>query len=104
MQAHHRSTPWSLEEITKSTEEHVVYTWGATDPMRKVALPISHGEGVYIYNYDGSKYMDMTSQHINNNLGYTIPQPIHDAISHQLKTLHHVYGGLTITEPKAKLA
>lgn len=46
----------------------------------------------------------MTSQAINNNLGYGIPQPIHDAISKQLKTLHHVYGGLTITEPKAKLA
>lgn len=27
-----------------------------------------------------------------------------NAITHQLKNLHHVYGGLTITEPRAKLA
>jgi taurine--2-oxoglutarate transaminase len=46
----------------------------------------------------------MTSQAINNNLGYGIPKPILDGITNQLQNLHHVYGGLTITEPKAKLA
>jgi taurine--2-oxoglutarate transaminase len=67
-------------------------------------MAIKRGEGIYLYDYNGNKYVDMTSQAINNNLGYGIPQPIHDAISKQLKTLHHVYGGLTLTEPKAKLA
>lgn len=104
LQGNHRSAPWKLDEIQKSTEEHVVYTWGATDPSRKSAMAIERGEGVYLFDYNGNKYIDMTSQAINNNLGYGIPQPIHDAISRQLKTLHHVYGGLTITEPKAKLA
>lgn len=104
LQSNHRSTPWKLDEVKKSTEDHVVYTWGATDPSRKSAMAIERGEGVYLFDYEGKKYIDMTSQAINNNLGYGIPQPIHDAISRQLKTLHHVYGGLTITEPKAKLA
>ena len=61
MKDNHRSTPWTYEEILKSTEDHVVYTWGATDPSRKAALPISKGEGVYIYDYSGNKYIDMTS-------------------------------------------
>lgn len=104
MSKNHRGTAWNVEEITKSTEEHVVYTWGATDPMRKSSMAIAKGEGVYLYDYSGNKYIDMTSQAINNNLGYGIPKPILDAITNQLQTLHHVYGGLTITEPKAKLA
>lgn len=104
MSKKHKTQNWNLDDIMKSTEDHVVFTWGATDPFRKAAIPISKGEGVYIYDFSGNKYIDMTSQAINNNLGYGIPQPILDAIVHQLKTLHHVYGGLTITEPKAKLA
>lgn len=72
--------------------------------MRNAAIPIKRGEGVFLYDYNGKKYYDMTSQAINNNLGYGIPKPILDAITNQLQNLHHVYGGLTITEPKAKLA
>jgi taurine---2-oxoglutarate transaminase len=100
----HRGTAWNLDEINQSTKDHVVYTWGATDPSRNSAMAIKKGEGVYLFDYNGNKYTDMTSQAINNNLGYSIPKPILDAITNQLQTLHHVYGGLTITEPKAKLA
>jgi 4-aminobutyrate aminotransferase-like enzyme len=81
MSKNHRSEAWTLEEIKKSTEEHVVYTWGATDPMRNAALPIKRGEGVYLYDYSGKKYTDMTSQAVNNNLGYGIPKPILDSIT-----------------------
>ena len=81
MSSNHRSAPWKLDEIMKSTEEHVVYTWGATDPSRKAAMPIQRGEGVFLYDYNGNKYYDMTSQAINNNLGYGIPKPILDAIT-----------------------
>ncbi|KAL4431534.1 hypothetical protein ABPG74_017239 [Tetrahymena malaccensis] len=100
----HRSSPWTESEVLKSNEDHVVYTWGATDPMRKSSISIARGEGIYLYDYKGNKYIDMTSQAINNNLGYGIPEPVLNSITHQLKNLHHVYGGLTITEPRAKLA
>ena len=73
LQTNHRSSPWKLDEIQKSTEEHVVFTWGATDPSRKSAMAIERGEGVFLYDYSGNKYIDMTSQAINNNLGYSIP-------------------------------
>jgi len=55
------SDDWNLEEVTKATEEHVVYTWGATDPSRKAAMAIKRGEGIYLYDYSGNKYVDMTS-------------------------------------------
>ena len=84
MQSNHRSGAWSLDEVMKSTEDHVMYTWGATDPSRKAALPIARGEGIYIYDYNGKRYADMTSQAVNNNLGYGIPKPILEAITNEL--------------------
>ena len=72
--------------------------------MRKAAVPFQKGEGIYLYDFEGNKYVDMTSQAIQNNLGYTIPKSVLKSINHQLKTLTCLYGGLTISEPKAKLA
>jgi len=50
-----------LSDIQKSTEDHVVFTWGATDPMRKAAKDFKRGEGIYLYDYAGNKYIDFTS-------------------------------------------
>ncbi len=61
MKSNHRSSAWTLEEITKSTEDHVMYTWGATDPMRNSSFAVQKGEGVFLYDYQGKKYYDMTS-------------------------------------------
>lgn len=102
--SNHGSGDWSLEEVMQSTKDHVVYTWGATDPMRNSAKDFKRGEGIYLYDYAGKKYIDFSSQAVNNNLGYTIPESVLEAITKQLTTLHMVYGGLTISEPKAKLA
>lgn len=100
----HKKKEWDLDQVKKSTEDHVVYTWGATDPSRNAAFPIKRAEHIYLEGYDGKRYIDLSSQAINNNLGYSIPPAVLEAITKQLQTLHMVYGGLTITEPKAKLA
>lgn len=104
LKSNHRSTPWTVDEVVESNKDHVVYTWGATDASRNASIPIERGEGVYLFDYSGKKYIDMTSQAVNNNLGYGCPAPVANAINRQINTLHHVYGGLTITEPRAKLA
>lgn len=59
--SNHRSDDWTLDEVMKSTEEHVVFTWGATDPMRKAAKDFKRGEGIYLYDYSGKKYIDFSS-------------------------------------------
>lgn len=82
LQTNHRSTPWSLDEVMKSNAEHVVYTWGATDAARNSAMAIQRGEGIYLYDYNGKKYIDMTSQAINNNLGYGCPEPVLNSINY----------------------
>ena len=84
LSSNHRSSPWSLDEIMKSTEDHVVFTWGATDPMRKAAIAFERGEGIYLYDYSGKKYIDFSSQAINNNLGYSIPKQVLESVTRQL--------------------
>lgn len=57
-----------------------MFTWGATDAARAGATPVKRGEGIYLYDYEGNKYIDLSSQAVNNNLGYTIPEQIKAAI------------------------
>ena len=77
----HRSGDWTLDEVMQSTKDHVIYTWGATDPMRNAAKDFKRGEGIYLYDYAGKRYIDLSSQAINNNLGYTIPESVLNAIT-----------------------
>jgi 4-aminobutyrate aminotransferase-like enzyme len=80
----HKTKEWKLDQIKKSTEEHVVYTWGATDATREGAFAIKRGEHIYVEDFEGKKYIDLSSQAINNNLGYTIPKPVLEAVTKQL--------------------
>ena len=50
--------------------------------MRKAAIAFERGEGIYLYDYSGKKYIDFSSQAINNNLGYSIPDSVLNAITH----------------------
>jgi taurine--2-oxoglutarate transaminase len=55
--------------------------------MRDSAKDFKRGEGIYLYDYAGNKYIDFSSQAINNNLGYSIPNSVLNAITKQLQTL-----------------
>ena len=57
----HYEKKWSHEQIFESTKDHLVYSWGATDTMRDHSVPIERGEGVFLYDFDGKRYYDMTS-------------------------------------------
>ena len=45
----------------KSTEDHILFSWGPTDGARSGAIPIKKGEGIYLHGYDGKKYIDLSS-------------------------------------------
>ena len=61
------------------------------------------GEGIHIYDIDGKKYMDWTSQAVCCNLGYTVPDAIQEAVATQLRELPMVYGGLGQCPVRARL-
>jgi len=88
----------------ESHNKHVVYTWGPSVPSTEGSIAFEKGDGVYLYDYEGKEYFDLTSQAMCNNLGCDIPDTVVRSINKQLKTLPMVYGGISISEPRAKLA
>lgn len=66
-------------------------------------IPIRKGEGVYLYDFDGNRYLDAISSWWVNIFGHANPQ-INDRIKAQLDTLEHViFAGFT-HQPAVDLA
>ena len=52
-------------------------------------IPIAHGEGVWLYDFDGKRYLDGISSWWTNLFGHANPR-INAALKTQLETLEHV--------------
>ena len=58
----------NAKEIAKMQTENVLLGWskqGGLDP-----IVVDHAEGIYIYDTDGKRYADMSSEQVNVNAGY----------------------------------
>lgn len=69
------------KEISKMQTEYVLQSWSVQKDLNPI--PIQRAEGIYLYDYDGKRYADMSSQQVNMNLGYGNPD-IADAIKQKL--------------------
>jgi acetylornithine/N-succinyldiaminopimelate aminotransferase len=65
-------------------------------------LVIERGEGVYVFDEDGNKYLDFASGIAVNSLGYSNPKVVEAAIA-QLKNLVHI-SNLYYNRPQVELA
>lgn len=66
-------------------------------------LPISHGEGVYLVDMDGNRYIDGVSSWWVNLFGHNNPR-LNRALNSQAQRIaHHIFAGLT-HEPAVRLA
>jgi len=93
---------WSTEQIRRAAGDSTMMTWNPGKARH--GLPIlTHGEGVYVFDKDGKRYLDWTSQAVCSNIGYDLPPPVLDAVTEQLKTLPFCYGGLGLCEVRARL-
>jgi len=73
-------------------EEHHRYIAISTHDPENIPLVIERGEGVWLYDVDGNKYLDFSSAISVNNLGYpTHPEILNTAID-QLNKLAHCAG------------
>lgn len=64
-------------------EQYCLHAYGRYDTV------LDHGEGVYLYDTEGKKYLDFYSGIGVNSLGYGYPSYV-EALEKQLKTLTHV--------------
>ncbi len=90
----------TAEEIKQTQKQYVLQSWNkqrGLDP-----IPIEHCDNIYLYDYEGNRYADMSSLHVNMNLGYG-NQDINNAIKAKLERYAFISEAYA-DEDRAKLA
>ena len=88
------------EEIKYNQTTYCLQSWSRQRGLNP--LPIEKAEGIYMYDFDGNRYTDMSSQLVNLNVGHG-NRAIIDAIKEQAEKycyLSPAYG----SEPRGELA
>merc|ERR1712151_1162441 len=58
----------------------------------------------YLFDIHGKRYIDWTSQAVCANMGHTVPENVIEATMKQMRTLPYIYGGLGISEIRARMS
>jgi adenosylmethionine-8-amino-7-oxononanoate aminotransferase len=94
---------WTSDQIRAAVTDNVMLTWAPGKARHNTPI-ITRGEGVYLYDDQGNKFLDWTSQAVCSNLGYDLPKTVTDATMKQMTELPYIYGGLGIVEGRARLS
>ena len=84
------------DEFKAYAEEAIIHTYN------RFPVAFDHGEGVYLYDTDGKKYLDFGAGIAVNALGYHV-EAYNDALKAQIDKLMHI-SNLYYTEPMADAA
>jgi taurine---2-oxoglutarate transaminase len=101
--AKHDLPSWNSDQIQQAVEESVMLTWMPGSARHSLPL-IRKGKGVYLYDDNDKQYLDWTSQAVCSNLGYSVPDTVLQATMNQLQQLPFCYGGLAMTEIRARFS
>jgi len=74
-------------EIIKNNLDHTLFSWSKQKGIHPLA--IEHAKGVYLYDYDGKRYLDFSSGLVNVNIGHG-NQRITDAVIKQMQQVSYV--------------
>ena len=72
-----------MEQLVNEGEKYIMHTYG------RFPLVLEHGEGVYLYDEKGKKYLDMYAGIAVNALGYAHPT-LTAALQEQIEKMMHV--------------
>ncbi|GAA1166728.1 aspartate aminotransferase family protein [Ornithinimicrobium humiphilum] len=75
--------------VRELTRAHVFTSWSAQAEIDP--LPLAGGEGVWFWDHQGRRYLDLTSQLVNVNLGYQHPRLV--------EAIREAAGGLVTVAP-----
>jgi taurine--2-oxoglutarate transaminase len=59
-------------EVVAMDRAHVFHSWSAQAGLSP--LPVAAAEGCYLWDYDGNRYLDFSSQLVNTNIGHQHPK------------------------------
>lgn len=88
------------ESVRRDSNQYVLQSWSRQADLNQI--PVEHAEGIYLYDYDGNRYTDMSSQQVNMNLGYGNPD-IAQAVAEQMEKYSYI-GPSYAAEPRNRLA
>jgi taurine--2-oxoglutarate transaminase len=94
-----RTEELTAEEIVDFNKEYTFFSWTAQGKLNPI--PVTHAEGVYFWDANGKRYLDMVSQLANSNLGHQHPKVV-KAIQDQAAKLTYI-SPFHATEPRALL-
>lgn len=78
------------EQILHNNLNHTIFSWskqGGLNPMN-----IERAEGVYLYDRDGKRYIDFSSQLMSVNIGHGNPK-VREAVAKQMDEVAYVFPG-----------
>ncbi len=75
------------EEIQKNNSDFTLFSWSKQKGLSPIA--VKSGKGVYLYDYDGKKYIDFSSGLMNVNIGHG-HQRVTDAVVRQMQEISYV--------------
>ena len=89
----------SNQQIIKDNLDYTLFSWAKQGGLNPINA--SHAKGSYVYDRDGKKYLDFSSQLMNVNIGHG-DQRITDAVTKQMQEVSYVYPGMA-TDVRGKL-
>jgi taurine---2-oxoglutarate transaminase len=90
MNTHDIPTEQDRAEILHNNNEYTLYSWSKQAGNNPIA--VEYGEGVYLYDTDGKRYLDFSSGLMNVNIGHG-HQRVTEAVARQMQQVSYVTPG-----------
>ena len=87
------------EEIMQDNQEYTLFSWSKQKGINPIA--VKYGAGVYLYDYNGKRYIDFSSGLMNVNIGHG-DQRITAAVVKQMQEVSYVTPGC-VTKVRGEL-
>lgn len=75
------------QEIVQDNLDYTLFSWSKQKGISPIA--VKYGEGVYLYDYDGKRYIDFSSGLMNVNIGHG-NQRVTEAVMKQMQEVSYV--------------
>jgi taurine---2-oxoglutarate transaminase len=75
------------QEIIQDNLDYTLFSWSKQKGIAPIA--VKYGEGVYLYDYDGKRYLDFSSGLMNVNIGHG-NQRVTEAVTKQMQEVSYV--------------
>src|SRR5215469_479229 len=81
------STQSETQEIIADNLDYTLFSWSKQKGLNPIA--VQRAEGVYLYDYDGKRYLDFSSGLMNVNIGHGHPR-VTEAVVRQMQEVSYV--------------